>query len=183
MLLAIVTGIAASPLRASIDRGTAVKALYFHWRSGVAGGKNQDSWRLADVRLSQQRLVLRVLCLLASHDVWRYTEPGPFREGSSSATLDIHWSITAIISYSCCARTNEGKKSAATKLYWIWKNCFWLLFTRSGVQIEPKGVNRGVKPYVAHCLFKKTSISFAKYQSREKDLCVFHFSLLTFWCD
>lgn len=114
----------------------------------------------------------------------------PYRKGTPSATLDIHWRINTIISYPCCIIINavcvcfgaESKESAVAKLYSIWQNCFGFIFM-SGIQIGPEGESNGVKSHVAHCLFKKTSISFAKHQSREKDLRVFHFSLLMLWCD
>ena len=78
-----------------------------------------------------------------------------------------------------CCGARGGKESAVAKLYSIWQNCFgFILMCR--IQIGPEGEGSGVKSDVAHCLFKKMSVSFAKHQSREKDLRAFHFSLLTF---
>lgn len=99
--------------------------------------------------------------------------PSPCKKGTPLA----RWMINTIISYPCCTKINAGKKEiAAAELHSIWYKFFVFSFMRSGIQIEPEGESVGVKTYAAHCLFKKTSISFAKHQSRERDPCMFHFS-------
>lgn len=103
--------------------------------------------------------------------------------GSFFPTWDIPWSRNALISYLCCATANTGEKINYSRdvlnmikllliyIHWEWN------------QTGAKGGNRGVKPYVAHCLFKKTSICFAKYQSRgRRPVCVsFFFADVLMW--